>query len=314
MPGPVVGIGELLWDVYPDGRKVAGGAPFNFAFHCHQLGHDAVIVSRVGDDSPGASLKKEIRRFGMGDEFITVDRHHSTGSVWVELDDAGRPTYRITDEVAWDYIGDEADLSVNGCVDEVGFRHDVVAICYGTLAQRRPTSRSTIQEYVTDRASMPQALRVFDANLRPDGYTREVLEASCRAADWIKVNVAELRVLSDCTDLIEAMTEVSDRHFGPPDPDERNLLRLVCVTVGADGVVIFPQSGNPIRVPAAPAHVIDTVGAGDAFTAAMVCLHLEGRPLRECARFANYYAARVCEHVGATPRIDRAEVERAAFE
>src|SRR3954464_2900118 len=99
---PIVGTGELLWDVSPDGRKVAGGAPFNFAFHCCQLGHDAVIVSRVGDDELGRELREEGKRLGLGHEFIQTDRDHPTGTVRVAVDAAGQPTYTITEVVAWD--------------------------------------------------------------------------------------------------------------------------------------------------------------------------------------------------------------------
>ena len=101
----IVGIGELLWDVYPDGRKVAGGAPFNFAFHCNQLGHEAVVVSRVGDDDLGRELRDEVRRLGMSDEFIQTDREHPTGMVQVSVGADGQPDYVIAEDVAWDYIG-----------------------------------------------------------------------------------------------------------------------------------------------------------------------------------------------------------------
>src|SRR5215212_1725489 len=132
---PIVGIGELLWDVFPDGRKVAGGAPFNFAFHCRQLGHDAVIVSRVGDDDLGRELREEVRRLGLSDEFIQTDHDHSTGTVQVKLDSAGVPTYTITESVAWDFIEWDATLQEVARYCE--------AVCFGTLAQRSPTSEAT---------------------------------------------------------------------------------------------------------------------------------------------------------------------------
>src|SRR6266702_1884979 len=104
---PIVGIGELLWDIYPDGRKVAGGAPFNFTFHCHQLGHSAVIVSRVGDDDLGRELREEVRRLGLSDEYIQLDREHPTGTVKVTLDENKVPSYEITENVAWDCLSEE---------------------------------------------------------------------------------------------------------------------------------------------------------------------------------------------------------------
>lgn len=293
---PIVGIGELLWDVFPDGRKVAGGAPFNFAFHCRQLGHDAVIVSRVGDDELGRALRDEVRRLGLSDEFIQTDSEHPTGTVRVTVDEHGRPAYTITEDVAWDYIGLETRLSV--------LAEFAAGACFGTLAQRADTSAETICSFL---GRMPRALRVFDVNLRPTGWRSRGLRSHGNRAAWIKVNEDEF-----------------DRYLRPGADSSREQAfwrhvctfnKVVLVTRGPAGCEVHTEypHGSRFTEPGVPACVVDTVGAGDAFTAAMVCLHLEGRPLRECARFANHYAARVCEHQGATPTIDRAEVERAAF-
>src|SRR5262249_27280595 len=125
---PLVGIGGGLWDVYPDGRKVAGGAPFNFAFHCHQLGHPAVIVSRVGDDDLGRELRERVRELGLSDEYIQTDRDHPTGTVQVKLDANAVPTYTITENVAWDHIAWDEKL------EELSARAGTV--CFGSLACR----------------------------------------------------------------------------------------------------------------------------------------------------------------------------------
>ena len=286
MNQPIVGIGELLWDIYPDGRKVAGGAPFNFAFHCHQLGHEAIIVSRVGDDELGRELRDEVKRLGLSDEFIQTDRDHPTGTVTVSLDENKMPTYTINENVAWDWIGSEG-----ACLDE-GILHAVRSICYGSLALRSPGSRHSILGLVE---SVPWAIRVFDVNIRkPHVPSNGVLRECVDLANWIKASDEDLAI--------------ADR-LQSEDPDAEPQTRII--TRGRNGFEIRSDSGLSLDEPAIPANVIDTVGAGDAFTAAMVCLHLEGKPLRECARFANRYAARVCEHQGATPRIDRTEVEAA---
>src|SRR2546423_7595770 len=154
---PIVGIGELLWDVYPDGRKVAGGAPFNFAFHCRQLGHPAVIVSRVGDDDLGRELRDEVRLLGLSHEYIQTDPEHPTGTVKVTVDAAGQPSYTITENVAWDYIEFGPQLAL--------LREFASAICFGSLAQRAPVSGSSIYEFV---APTRARMRVFDLNLRGD--------------------------------------------------------------------------------------------------------------------------------------------------
>src|SRR5262249_46653546 len=139
---PIVGIGELLWDVYPDGRKVAGGAPFNFAFHCHQLGHPAVIVSRVGDDDLGRELREEVRRLGLSDEYIQTDREHPTGTVRFTLDKSKVPKYRITENVAWDHIEWE-ERAARLC-------YSAPAICFGTLVQRNLVSRGTLRRLMAN--------------------------------------------------------------------------------------------------------------------------------------------------------------------
>lgn len=304
MTRPIVGIGELLWDVFPDGRAVAGGAPFNFAFHCTQLGHPAVIVSRVGDDDRGWALLEEVRRLGMTDEYIQTDEVRPTGTVMVSVDAGGQPRYEITENVAWDAIE---------WTDEVfSIAMQAAAVCHGTLAMRGGESCWTIQTLLGESQVPPAvgARHVFDVNLRQPSIDRAQFMWSLYRSHTVKLNVDELRVLTDV--------------FGWPGTTDAervaNLFRfsmaqsrVVILTRGADGCTVYPDRGEPEHVPGVPANVVDTVGAGDAFTAAMVCLHLEGRSLRDCARFAAHYAARVCEHRGGTPLVDRAEVERAAF-
>lgn len=289
----IVGIGELLWDVYPDGRKVAGGAPFNFAFHCHQLGHPAVIVSRVGDDDLGRELRAEVRRLGLTDEFIQTDREHPTGTVEVTLDAAGLPAYTITENVAWDYLADAESF-------------ETAAVCFGTLALRHPVSRAAILQFVNLGPNAPLPLRVLDVNIRlPFRPTLAALRGCYAVADWVKVSSDDVRTAQRAFDEVESeWMQIAEA---------QGEAKVHIATMGQVGCEVKATDGEPFSEPGVSAKVVDTVGAGDAFAAAMVCLHLEGRSLRECARFANHYAARVCEHVGATPRIDRREVEAAAF-
>ncbi len=284
---PIVGIGELLWDVFPDGRKVPGGAPFNFAFHCHQFGQKAVIVSRLGNDDLGRELREAVKGFGLSDEFIQTDDQHETGTVQVTLT-AGQPSYRITENVAWDA------LEWNELLQKLA--HNCRAVCFGTLAQRTQVSGTTIRRFVTESQSA-KALRVFDANLRQHYYSRDVLCASCELADIVKIadnELSKLLELDGVATIIELRQEFD--------------LQAVYLTCGADGVCFASKDGEIGSVSGVPTQVIDTVGAGDAFTAAMVCGQLEGRTVLECVRFANQYAAKVCEHRGATPELDREEV------
>ncbi len=275
----IVGIGELLWDLFPDGSRVAGGAPFNFAFHCHQLGHEAVIVSRVGDDALGRELREEVIRLGLSDDFIQIDRDHPTGVVRVTLGAEGVPSYEIVENVAWDFLDPVPAIAAN-------------AVGFGTLGQRSPKSRDAIREFV-DRC----AFRILDVNLRQHFHSRECLVESFARATMAKVSeeewptVARSLGLESPRDLIASFPKI----------------RSIAMSRGANGMAHFGEEN--FELPGVPIRFVDTVGAGDAFTAAMVCLRLEGKPLRECARFANRYAARVCEHRGGTPRIDRREID-----
>ncbi len=295
---PIVGMGELLWDIYPDGRRVAGGAPFNFAFHCQQLGHPAVIVSRVGDDELGCALRDEVRRLNLSDAFIQTDREHTTGTVQVALDAASIPSYTIRENVAWDHI--EWNAALNELVGQSA------ALCVGTLAQRQPESRQAVQAALE---ALPREC-IFDVNLRQQYFTREMITSTLFRCRTVKVNDEELQVLAELlgwrgTHRDELVAELF--RFSAIETQR------VIVTLGGAGSVIYTEREAPLFTPVVPATLVDTVGAGDAFTAAMVCLLLEARSLAECALFASHYAARVCEHRGATPHIDRHEIESAAF-
>lgn len=305
---PIVGIGELLWDVYPDGRKVAGGAPFNFAYHCHQLGHPAAIVSRVGNDALGRELRERVRELGLSDEYIQTDHDHPTGTVQVKLDANAVPTYTITKNVAWDHIEWDSRLAklVLNCR----------AVCYGSLAQRWGKSRQTITRFLYETTQAEtRVLKVCDLNLRVPHFGTDWLERTISAGDWLKLNDTEVDALTRLFPNGHRFPAVrgearrlEDWYFVQPTGSTN---RAILITRGEVGADIVTYNGT-FREPGVPARVVDTVGAGDAFTAAMVCLHLEGQPLRACARFANHYAARVCEQPGGTPRVDRREVERAA--
>lgn len=272
---PIVALGELLWDLLPAGPR-AGGAPFNFAFHCHQLGQPAVLVSRVGDDDLGHRLRDEVCRLGLSDEYIQTDPEHPTGTVQVAVDASGQPTYTITENVAWDSVGWQPGLE--------DLARTARAVCFGTLAQRGPESRSTIRRFVA-RARGPI---VLDLNLRPPFDDRDTIRESLDLADWLKLNADEFARLS---------------------AESQPAADLVCVTRGADGCRVSTPS-EVVDLPGIPVRVADTVGAGDAFTAALLTQHLDGKPLGEAARFANAYAAVVASRVGGTPTVTRAEVER----
>jgi fructokinase len=288
--GPIVGVGEVLWDLLPTGPQ-AGGAPFNFAFHCRQLGRPAVMVSRVGADERGRALRDAVRALGLSDDSIQEDAAHPTGTVEVSVDAAGQPTFTIAEGVAWDFLAWSPEL------EALARRAD--AVCFGTLAQRAPESRQTIRRLL---AAAANALVVYDVNLRQHFYDRDIVEASLRAARWVKLNEEELATLRDLLGLAPKgrsplLAELRRRYD----------VELAVLTRGEQGCVL-QTSDEEVAVPGRRVRVVDTVGAGDAFTAGLLVTVLEGRALAEAAAFANRLAARVAASAGGTPRLDRAEI------
>jgi fructokinase len=290
-PVEIVGLGEVLWDLLPGGRQL-GGAPANFTFHCHQLGHRSAIVSRVGRDDLGRDIRAALAALGLADDHVQEDLDHATGTVPVQLDAAGQPAFTITPDVAYDYLSWDDRLTA--------LLSQASAICFGTLVQRQTVSRQTIRRAL-ELAS--NALVVYDINLRQDFYSREIIETSLAACRWVKLNDDELKVLQTLLGLAgkhEAQLLAALR--------SRYHLELACLTRGSHGCLVQTDD-EEIAVPGIPVHVVDTVGAGDAFTAGLLVYALEGRPLAEAASFANRLAARVAASAGGTPRIKRAEIE-----
>jgi len=287
----ILGLGEVLWDLLPSGPRL-GGAPCNFAFHCRQLGHSSAIVSRIGADDWGKKLAAELDRFHVPRALVQTDTQHATGTVSVALNQEGHPTYTITENVAWDFVEPPEDLLALVAPARV--------ICFGSLAQRLETSRHTIRQILHTSRSLPgRRIHIFDVNLRQHFFSTELLDASLRLADWVKVNEEELAVLANLFDLPK-VTDLSTL----ASLRERYNLSLACMTRGERGCVV-QTADEQIDEPGVAVQVADTVGAGDAFTAGLACLSLEGKPLRNVVRFANRYAARVAASVGATPEIDR---------
>ena len=280
----VVGIGEILWDVFPEGKKL-GGAPLNFSHHCGQLGASAHPVSVVGADADGAEIRQILASKNLPDAQVQTDTAHPTGRVNVTLQD-GKPTYEILAEVAWDYIRFDQNLR------DLASRAD--AVCFGSLAQRSPVSRATIQAFL--EAMRPEALRIFDVNLRQSFYSKEILETSLRHANIFKLSDEELPTLAVFFDLsgqvleqLQALRQMFD-------------LRLVAYTRGGEGslLVTANETSNHLGI---PTEVVDTVGAGDSFTATLCMDLLQNLPLAEINRRACQVAAFVCSQSGATPSL-----------
>lgn len=281
----IVGIGEVLWDLLPAGKQL-GGAPANFGYHAGALGADAYVVSRVGNDALGRELLDQLVKVGLPTGCIEVDPVLPTGTVSVAVSPDGQPTFQIHENVAWDRItgGPIAREAVSGAN----------AVCYGTLAQRSEHSRTTIRELV--KSARSTALRILDVNLRQNYYSKPLIEESLTLANVLKLNDTELPRLAEM--------------FGLPGDDraqivglaERFGLAVVALTRGAEGSLLY-REGEWSKHPSIPAEVVDTVGAGDAFTAAMTIGLLSAWPLAEINQRCNELAAFVCSRAGAMPPI-----------
>ncbi|MBA3937439.1 MAG: carbohydrate kinase [Planctomycetes bacterium] len=284
-PPLLVGIGEILWDLLPDGRQ-PGGAPTNVAWHAAQLGLRATVVSAVGDDDDGRELMVRLDAIGLDRSHIAVEPAHPTGTAGVVLDAAGRSTFTIAAGVAWDRIALHTGL--------LHLAVEAAAVCVGTLAQRDEVSRTTIQAFLA--ATRPGCLRVYDVNLRQHHFNATIVAQTIAACHVVKVSDEEWPIVAGLIDL------PADPRSGAMALRKRHDLRLVAVTRGPHGSLLCDAHGLHDH-PGIPAAVVDTVGAGDAFTAAVTAGLLLGMPLARLHDLASRAAAHVCASRGATPTL-----------
>ena len=280
----VIGIGEALWDVLPDGKKL-GGAPANFAYHTGQFGHQTLAVSALGNDKLAEETLHALDERGL--QYIMPRVPYPTGTVQVVLDDEGVPTYDIRENVAWDNIpltDEMLTVARNAC-----------AVCWGSLAQRNVVSRETIRRFV--HATPEESLRIFDINLRQTFYTKEIIKESLKLCNVLKINDEELVSIG--------------RMFGYPGLDMENKcwlilgkynLNMLVLTCGVNGSYVFtPGCMSFQETP--KVEVADTVGAGDSFTGSFCAAILQGKSVCEAHRIAVEVSAYVCTRNGAMPRL-----------
>jgi fructokinase len=282
-----VGLGELLWDILPGSRQL-GGAPANFAYMTSLLGDDGIVASRIGADDLGKEARQRLEQLGLRTNYVQRDPLHCTGIVNVKLDERGQPSFEIAQPVAWDFLEWTEEWRA--------LAQKADAVCFGSLAQRSAPSRKAIREFLMTLRS--EATRIFDVNLRQAFYSAEVLAESAKSAQIIKLNHDELPVVAQL--------------LGVPFHDEESAaaslldafpIELVCVTRGAQGSLLVSRHGKHEHA-GIPAKVADTVGSGDAFTAALVYHYLRRASLTEMNEAANRMGSWVAGHSGATPARD----------
>ncbi|WP_290069555.1 carbohydrate kinase family protein [Muribaculum intestinale] len=280
----VVGMGEALWDVLPEGKKI-GGAPANFAYHVSQFGLPSCVVSAVGNDALGDEILENLTSKGLKQLIEKVP--YPTGTVQVEIDQAGVPQYEIKENVAWDNIPWTTSLET--------LAKKTKAVCFGSLAQRNVVSRETINRFLDTMPRDEDTLVVFDVNLRQGFYNKEILCKSMEHCNILKINDEELVTVS--------------RMFGYPGIDLQDKcwillgkynLKMLILTCGINGSYVFTP-GNVSFLPTPRVEVADTVGAGDSFTAAFISCVLKGMPVAEAHRRAVATSAFVCTCNGAMP-------------
>jgi len=302
IPRPiVVGLGELLWDLFPAGKQL-GGAPANFAYITAMLGDTGIVASRVGDDRLGQEALWHLKSSGLDVNRIQRDLAHPTGTVKVTVDVKGQPEYQITENVAWDFLEFSEDW--------ISLARSTHAVCFGSLAQRNSASRATIRAFLTALPSF--AIGIFDVNLRQSYFSPEIIRDSLRHAKILKLNHEEFPRFLDLLQCplrnsalpVSAPSDHSDIAVARWLCREFNL-QIVCVTRGPNGsLLVTPTSMN--EHPGFSVKIADTVGAGDAFTAALVHHALRGSSLPAMNAAANRMGAWVASQEGATPPADPA--------
>lgn len=277
----IAGIGDILWDCFPEGRKI-GGAPANFAYYMKQFGFESLMISAVGEDELGAEIHDTLDRIGLDHVLQTVD--YPTGTVMIELDENGIPTYKIIENVSYD------NISYTEQIDQIAKKCTV--LCFGTLAQRNSVSRDSIRRFLQAMPQTDETYKVFDINLRQNFYDKDIVAESLRLCNVFKVNDEELAVVKDM--------------FGYSGDDDQEVcrqilsdwdLKYLILTCGTSGSYVYAD-GEESFLPTPEVEVADTVGAGDSFIGTFMALILKGATVKEAHKLAVAVSAYVCTQYG----------------
>ena len=278
----IVGIGDALWDCLPEGRKI-GGAPANFAYYMMQFGFDSLAVSAVGDDDLGREIRETFERIGLN--HILEITEYPTGTVMIDVDENGIPTYDIKENVAYDY------LTYTPQLEEIAGKCNVV--CFGSMTQRNPASRNTIRKFLEAVPQTEETYKVFDINLRQNFYDKEIISESLRLCNVFKINDEELVVVKHMfgydgkSDHEACMSLIKE--WG---------LKFLILTCGVNGSHVYTENEHSF-MDTPKVEVADTVGAGDSFISAFMATILKGKSVREAHAMAVNVSAYVCTQLGA---------------
>ncbi len=285
-PLKCAGLGEVLFDVFKEGPRI-GGAPANFAYHCSALGLNSVVVSAVGNDELGRRALQILQDFGLNTAVQTVDK--PTGSVSVEVDKDGMPTYTFLSDTAYDNIA---------CTDDfLQLAAGTQICCFGSLAQRSECSRRSIQRFL-QTMDPDLRLRIFDVNLRQNFFSKETILSSLAETEIFKCNDEELPVLMKLLGL-----PAGDEHDFYHYLNSLGIYGFIYTCGAASSTVMLNAEVSTLPTP--KVHAVSTVGAGDAFTASIITLLLKGKTLKEAHKLACRVSAFVCTQEGAMPRYDK---------
>ena len=287
-PNIIVGIGELLWDKLPAGKKL-GGAPANFAYHVSQLGLPSCAISAIGNDSDGDEILAEIGTKNIDTLISKVD--FPTGTVDVTMSGNGIPSYKINTNVAWD------NIPFNDKTAEIA--SNTIAVCFGALAQRSETSRNTIAQFINAMPNSAETLKIFDINLRQNFYSKEIITESLTLCNILKINDSELDIVSDLYQISGTVSDICHKLI------RNHNLHILILTCGENGSYVFSSDGTHSFISTPKVDVADTVGAGDSFTAAFTAATLRGASIAEAHQAAVNISAYVCTQQGATPRLPK---------
>lgn len=281
----IISIGEVLFDCYYD-EKVIGGAPFNFFYHIHKLTSSAEFISRIGNDENGKSIINFFKKNNISSKYLQLDEEHSTGIVNIKIDKIGNPTFDIIPNCAYDFI--DLNPNISNLIES-----DTSLLYFGTLAQRNTVSRKTIQSI------LGKNIKYFcDINLRANYYSKEILDECFKKANVLKLSEDELKIVSKLF-----LTRSFKLHSSAEELRRKFEIDILSITLSENGALLIDKYGSNENK-CSVKKIIDTVGAGDAYSAILCLGYLNKMPIDRINFLSNNFAASICGIKGAIPNSD----------